>query len=237
MATSSTTQPQVIARDVQRMFGDIAVRYDLTNTVLSCGIHHLWKRLVALRVPSGHGPVLDLCTGTGDLLPLLERRCSQVIGGDFCFPMLERGRARGLFAAPLVQCDALRLPFAAETFGAITVAFGVRNLEDLGRGLAEMRRVLKPGGRLVVLEFGQPSWAPFRAVYDWYSRRLMPLIGGFLTGNRAAYSYLPETAKHFPCGSAFEARLRESGLVPIETTPLTGGIAYMYVAERSARGG
>jgi demethylmenaquinone methyltransferase/2-methoxy-6-polyprenyl-1,4-benzoquinol methylase len=111
----------------------------------------------------------------------------------------------------------------------------VRNLEDLGRGLAEMHRVLKPGGRLVILEFGQPGWAPFRAVYDWYSRWVMPTLGGCLTGNRAAYSYLPETAKHFPCGGAFEARLRESGLRPLKTSPLTGGIAYMYVAERPTR--
>lgn len=232
---SKVTPPRVVAHDVQRMFGSIASRYDLTNTVLSGGIHHVWKRRVVRRVPRGVGPVLDLCTGTGDLLPLLERRCREVIGGDFCLPMLEQGRARGRATAALVQCDALRLPFADQTFAAITVAFGVRNLEDLSRGLAEMYRVLAPGGRLVILEFGQPRWAPFRSVYNWYSRRLMPLIGGCLTGNRAAYTYLPETAKLFPCGEAFAERLRDVGFTPRETTALTGGIAYLYVADRGSR--
>lgn len=232
METSISPTPKVVAHEVQAMFGSIAPRYDITNSVLSMGIHHLWKRLVVRRVPAGVGPVLDLCTGTGDLLPLLERRAHGVIGGDFCLPMLECGRARGRSKAPLVQCDALNLPFAAETFAAVTVAFGVRNLEDLRRGLAEMQRVIQPGGKLIVLEFGQPRWAPFRAVYNWYSAVLMPWIGGVLTGNRSAYTYLPKTAKAFPCGAAFEDILREVGFQTTRCDSLSGGIAYIYEAVR-----
>jgi demethylmenaquinone methyltransferase/2-methoxy-6-polyprenyl-1,4-benzoquinol methylase len=232
METSSSSTPRVVGSEVQRMFGSIAARYDLTNSVLSLGIHHLWKHLVVRRVPRGAGPVLDLCTGTGDLLPLLERRTTGVVGGDFCLPMLERGRERGRSDAPLVQCDALNLPFPDRTFTAVTVAFGVRNLEDVRRGLKEIRRVLTPGGKLVILEFGQPTWAPFRAVYNWYSRVLMPWIGGLLTGNRSAYTYLPETAKAFPSGGDFEVILREAGFSATRYDPLSGGIAYIYEGTR-----
>ncbi len=230
----STSSPRVVGTEVRRMFGAIAERYDLTNTVLSFGIHHLWKYRVARRVPQGAAPVLDLCTGTGDLLPLLEARADGVVGGDFCLPMLECGRVRGRSSAPLVQCDALNLPFADATFAAVTVAFGVRNLEDLRRGLAEIHRVMLPGGKLVILEFGQPTWAPFRAVYNWYSKVFMPWIGGCLTGNRAAYTYLPETAKSFPCGGDFEAILREVGFEATRCDGLSGGIAYIYEGCRPA---
>lgn len=232
METLASPTPRVVAHEVQAMFGSIAPRYDLTNSVLSMGIHHLWKRLVVRRVPRGVGPVLDLCTGTGDLLPLLEKRTHGVVGGDFCLPMLECGRARGRSKAPLVQCDALNLPFADETFAALTVAFGVRNLEDVRRGLSEMRRVLRPGGRLVILEFGQPGWAPFRWIYTWYSAVLMPWIGGVLTGNKGAYTYLPRTAKSFPCGADFEAILREVGFEVTRYDSLSGGIAFLYEATR-----
>jgi demethylmenaquinone methyltransferase/2-methoxy-6-polyprenyl-1,4-benzoquinol methylase len=149
--------------------------------------------------------------------------------------MLEAGRkkleARG--APPVLQADALVLPFADASADVITVAFGVRNLERLGGGLKEMARVLKPGGNLLVLEFGQPPGVIFGALYRWYSRVMMPRIGGALTGNRSAYSYLPATARQFPCGAAFEALLREAGLSPERTVPLTGGIAWAYSSKKN----
>ena len=222
--------PPIIASEVQSMFASIAARYDLTNTVLSGGVHHLWKHLVVRWLPAGQGrAALDLCTGTGDLLPLLAARGYQVVGADFCRPMLVAGELRRSGAPePLIHCDALQLPFADGVFSALTVAFGVRNLENLDSGLREMRRVLAPGGCIVVLEFGQP-WIPgFGAVYRWYSRYVMPIIGGVLTGNRAAYEYLPQTAAEFPCRAEFCARLERAGFSAVKYRSLTGGIAYLY---------
>lgn len=219
------------------MFASIASRYDLTNSVLSLGIHHVWRRaLVGLLPRSRDKLALDLCTGTGDLLPLLSRRFGRAIGADFCLPMLQAGRGKltRYGAPPLLQADALALPFKECSVDVITVAFGVRNLERVVDGLREMRRVLKPGGHLLVLEFGQPKSALFGALYRWYSRALMPRIGGLLTGNRDAYTYLPSTAKNFPCGAAFEALLEEAGLAPERTRPLTGGIAWAYRAAKSS---
>jgi demethylmenaquinone methyltransferase / 2-methoxy-6-polyprenyl-1,4-benzoquinol methylase len=220
----------VVGTEVRRMFGTIAERYDLTNSVLSGGIHHLWKRKTAARVPRG-ARVLDLCTGTGDLLPLLVRRCREVVGGDFCEPMLRVARSR-FPGIELVECDALDLPFEDGRFDAITVAFGVRNLEDLGKGLREMHRVLSADGRLVVLEFGQPKLPVWRSIYSAYSKWVMPLLGGLLTGNRSAYEYLPETAKRFPCGERFREELLRAGFRDVRLTSLTGGIAYLYEATR-----
>ncbi len=224
--------PQIVASKVQQMFGSIAERYDVTNSVLSFGIHHLWKRWVVKALPlSPTAKVLDLCTGTGDLLPLLRRRFSTVVGADFCLPMLQVGQARpGHAALPLIQGDALRLPFPDSTFDGVTVAFGVRNLESLEKGLVEIRRVIKPGGALVVLEFGQPGGVLFGPLYRAYSRFVMPLIGGGLTGNREAYSYLPETAAAFPCGDAFVQLLSRAGFKDCVASPLTFGIAFLYVA-------
>lgn len=217
---------QVKSAEVQSMFGSIARRYDLTNSVLSVGIHRLWKKMVVARVPRD-SKVLDLCTGTGDLLPLLAERCKEVVGGDFCEPMLEIARKR-YPKLELVQCDALNLPFADSSFDAVTVAFGVRNLENLDKGLQEMNRVLRPGGTLVVLEFGQPTFPVWKQIYQLYSRFIMPTIGGILTGNRAAYEYLPETASKFPCARDFAGRMEKAGFSNNRFLSLTGGIAYIY---------
>jgi len=220
---------EVIAGQVRDMFASIARRYDLTNSVLSFGLHHLWKRAVARRLPVGTARTLDLCTGTGDLIPLLASRTQELTAGDFCAPMLEVARQRGLDRmATLVQCDALSLPFAEGAFNVVTCAFGVRNLESLERGLKEMRRVLAPGGALIVLEFGQPNGPLFGPLYRFYSRRVMPMVGGVLTGNRAAYEYLPETAKAFPCGMDFTRIAEQCGFSEATSTPLTGGIAWLY---------
>jgi demethylmenaquinone methyltransferase/2-methoxy-6-polyprenyl-1,4-benzoquinol methylase len=226
--------PKVVAKNVQSMFGSIAQRYDLANTVLSFGVHHLWKRRAVKALPHPpSGRILDLCTGTGDLLVLLRKRFPSVVGADFSLPMLRVGQVRpGHQELPLVQGDALRLPFPDKSFDGVTVAFGVRNLESLSLGLSEMARVLKPGGALVVLEFGQPPGVLFGALYRWYSKWIMPHIGGGLTGNKDAYNYLPETAAEFPCGQRFVDQLTQCGYVNSSVQTLTFGIAYLYVGRK-----
>lgn len=228
---------RVVASEVQAMFGSIARRYDLANSVLSLGIHHSWRRKLVRLLPERRGGlVLDLCSGTGDLIPLLEARFGTVIGGDFCYPMLHSGRAK--FAAAgktiprFIQSDALQLPFPDRSFDIVSVAFGVRNFENTRAGLKEILRVLKPDGRLLVLEFGQPRSPVFGALYRFYSRFVMPLIGGVLTGNRQAYTYLPQTAAAFPCGVEFARLLEEVGFVAPVYRPLTLGIAFAYSAAR-----
>ena len=216
---------------VRSMFAAIAARYDLANTVLSLGIHHLWKRRVAALAAAVPGPVLDLCTGTGDIAALLAERGQKVAGADFCLPMLQQAPKSASGAGlHLAQADALRLPFPDGTFGAVTIAFGLRNLADPIAGLAEMHRVLRAGGTLIVLEFGRPSFAPWAAVYRTYQRVLMPLVGGLVTGEPEAYRYLPETSHAFPCGAALGDRLRQVGYADVRWHDLSGGIAYLYTA-------
>jgi demethylmenaquinone methyltransferase/2-methoxy-6-polyprenyl-1,4-benzoquinol methylase len=210
------------------MFGSIAERYDLANSVLSLGIHKLWRRRLLQIVPMHTERALDLCTGTGDLLPILRKRCRYVLGADFCLPMMRAGQKKQRLEDKFLQADALRLPLMDSSFDLITVAFGVRNLESLNQGLTEMRRVLKPGGKLIVLEFGQPSLWGFGALYRWYSAHVLPFIGGMLTGNRAAYTYLPETSRTFPCGAAFTQIFTKVGFKVELAEPQTGGVAFLY---------
>lgn len=213
------------------MFSRISASYDLNNTLLSWGIHHRWKRLLVrrLRLQSG-ARVLDLCTGTGDLLTLLAGQ-GQVVGVDFCREMLVlASRKAACSSAVLLQADALRLPFADASFDAVTVAFGLRNLEQLEAGLAEVRRVLEPGGRFCALEFGQPPGRLMGFCFGLYSRWLLPCLGGLVSGDRDAYSYLHLSMQRFPCGPALERLLERHGLLPDGTEALSGGIAYLYSA-------
>ena len=232
---NGTKVPDVNERagaDVQEMFASIAPRYDITNQILSLGVHKLWKKDVARRVHGKDG-VLDLATGTGDLLPLLVPHNTRVIGGDFCVEMLDQARRRGADSgATLVTCDAMELPFEDGAFQAVTAAFGVRNFQDLDRGLAEIARVIQTGGKVVILEFGQPQNTAWRTVYGWYQRWVLPAIGGLLTGNRAAYEYLPATSQRFPSGSTFCEQLVKFGYRDVSATPLFGGIAYIYEGVR-----
>lgn len=217
----------VQAKEVQSMFGRIAERYDLANNVLSGGIHLVWRRSLVGAVKRD-ALVLDVATGTGGVLLPLQRRCRTAIGVDFCLPMLAVGAARGV---PHLVCgDGLRLPFADKSFDAVTIAFGVRNFEVPLAGLKEIRRVIKAGGEIHVLEFGQPQNAIFASLYDSYSRWILPRIGQFVAGDRAAYEYLPETSRHFPCGSAFCEMLSEAGFSSPQSRALCGGIAYLYRA-------
>ena len=222
------------------MFGTIADRYDVTNTVLSFGQHFLWRRaLKGMIEPLPADPsLLDLATGTGDLIQILGQFGGQICGVDFCFPMLEQGvqkfrRGAGRPEVTFLQGDALALPFRSEQFDLVTVAFGVRNFEKLQVGLREIRRVLKRGGQLLVLEFGQPRVPVWGSLFRGYSKFVMPYVGGALTGNREAYEYLPETSRNFPCGEAFEEVLQECGFAPSRSRSLSGGVAYIYSANRA----
>ena len=232
MLASDSPSYRPVGSTVRQMFASIASRYDLANTVLSFGIHHLWKRDLVSRIPKGSN-VLDLCTGTGDLLPLIKNRQANVIGADFCAEMLEIAKQR--YDMPVQQADALNLPFKDGEFDVVTVAFGVRNLESLTKGLQEMFRVLKTNGKLLVLEFGTPKLPIWKQLFQFYSKVIMPRIGGFLTGNRYAYEYLPETSKNFPCREQFINLLKDCGFTNAEYKTLTGGIAYIYEADRPLR--
>lgn len=225
----------VVGTEVQKMFGSIASRYDRANTVLSLGVHYWWRWLFFRSFPKGpRRNALDICTGTGDLLPGLACRFHEVVGIDFCAPMLLGGKTKwqALRNVTVLQGDGLQLPFSESSFDLITVAFGVRNFEDLERGLSEMMRILKPGGEVRILEFGQPKGTMWGALFRFYSDAIMPIIGGLLTGNRAAYTYLPTTSKIFPCREEFQSILGRIGFQGSWYQSLTGGIAYIYGAKK-----
>jgi demethylmenaquinone methyltransferase/2-methoxy-6-polyprenyl-1,4-benzoquinol methylase len=228
-----------VSDQVREMFSSIAPRYDVTNIVLSMGVDRRWRR-VAVR-ESGAGPgakVLDCATGTGDLALALRRAVEpggSVLGTDFCAPMLEpareKARRAGLEDVRFEVADVLALPYPDGAFDIATIAFGIRNVDDPVRCLREMSRVLRPGGRVVVLEFGQPRglWG---ALYRFYSRLLMPAVGGLLTGNRSAYEYLPRTAAAFPAGDRFLGLMDQAGTFSARRArSLSGGIAFVYVGD------
>ena len=217
------------------MFASIAGRYDLVNSVLSMGIHHRWrKRAVRLSGVKPGDSVLDCATGTGDLAIAFKKavKSGEVVGTDFCQPMIAPAPAKaekmGL-AITFEVADALNLPYGNDRFTVSSISFGIRNVDDPLLCLQEMARVVKPGGRVVVLEFGQPegilSWP-----YRFYSKHVIPFVGGMLTGNRDAYTYLPETSANFPAGEAFLALMDRSGAFNEKKAhSLSGGIAYIYV--------
>ncbi len=227
---------------VRQMFGEIAGRYDLLNHLLSLNVDKYWRwRTVREVPPTGDAPILDLCTGTGDLA-LAYLRASQgrvpIVAADFCHPMLAIGRQKGTRAAhaeqvTFIEADAQHLPLPDDHFQIVCVAFGLRNVADTDRGLREMTRVCRPGGKVAVLEFSQPTWQPFRAFYGWYFRNVLPRIGQALARNRLdAYNYLPESVGEFPCGEALCERLRLAGLRNVKYHPLTFGIATLYVGTK-----
>jgi demethylmenaquinone methyltransferase/2-methoxy-6-polyprenyl-1,4-benzoquinol methylase len=218
------------------MFASIAPRYDAANELLSMGVHQSWRRAAvkAAALQPGHR-VLDCATGTGDLALALARAVGdngEVIGTDFCAPMLKPAPAKaakaGLRSVRFAVADALALPFPEGHFDAATIAFGIRNVDDPVRCLREMARVVKPGGRVVVLEFGQPRGA-FGALFKLYSKSVMPLVGGLVTGNRAAYEYLPRTAAAFPAGAQFLELMDAAKSFQSRTArALTFGTAFVY---------
>ena len=227
---------------VRRMFGQIARRYDFLNHLLSLGIDHYWRhRTVRLVPPRGPLPILDVCTGTGDLALAYDRAAggkTPVIAADFCHEMLAIGRQKAHSAGAdgrvtFVEADAQSLPLPSDAFQIVCVAFGLRNIADTDRGLAEMVRVAAPAGRLAVLEFSMPTRQPFKGVYGWYFRRVLPRIGRLFARNSSgAYEYLPASVTEFPQGAALLERMRAAGLAKLRRYPLTLGVATLYVGEK-----
>ncbi len=221
---------------IDRLFSSVAGRYDLANTILSFGIHHRWRKaMVRFSGAQAGEALLDCATGTGDVLFAFARVLGPegtTAGVDFCRPMLEIARAkaeRGKVRASFLQGDALRLPFRDGVFDLATIAFGIRNVKDPVAGLSEMARVVRPGGRVVVLEFGQVVVPGFRSLYSWFSRVLLPRIGGLVTGKKEAYEYLRDSSRRFPSGKDFLALMEATGrLEDPAAKPLTGGIAWLY---------
>ena len=226
--------PAEKAAYVQAMFDDIAPRYDLLNSVLSANIHRSWRAFATRCAGVSEGDsVLDVCTGTGDWAALLRRKVGptgQVVGADFSLPMLHNGQER--FAAngvERVQGDATRLPFADNSFDAATAAFGIRNVAQIDRAFAEMQRVVKPGGRIVCLEFSQPHPGPFRVLYEAHARYVMPRLGGAISGRPDAYAYLPASVERFQSRAGLAQTMREAGLVEVRWVDLTFGLVCVHV--------
>jgi len=219
---------------VRRIFQGIAPRYDLLNHLLSLNLDRRWRRLAVDRLgweQAPEGTYLDLCSGTQDLAAELGNRPGfkgEVIAADFVQEMLRRGKGKSGRAVPC-NADALALPFAAGTFDGATVGFGVRNLMDLDAGLREAARVLKRGARLVILEFTTPGWQPMRALYLFYFRRILPLIGRFVSKHRDAYSWLPASVLAFPEPDALAARLSDAGFAEVRFERLFGGVCAIHV--------
>ncbi len=222
------------ARGVQRMFGKIVPRYDLLNRLMSLGMDGRWRRLAATAAEPRGAVVLDLGTGTGDLAFELRRQgASRVVGLDFTPEMLAVARGkRPSDGVSWLLGDALRLPHPDRTFDAVTNAFLLRNLADLRVGLAEMARVLKPGGRLVCLDMTHPKPGLFAALYRLYFGRLLPLVAGLISGDRAAYRYLPQSLEGYPDAATLAAMLADAGLHGVNVTRLGGGSVALHVARK-----
>ncbi len=230
---------------VRSMFGRIAGAYDRANDLLSLGIHRNWKARLLREARLSPGlRILDVATGTGDLafrFASSPSRPARVVGADFCAPMLDVARARKLRQASgseieFIEADALQLPFESGSFDRVSCAFGVRNFADPQAGLGELWRVLAPGGQLLVLEFG--DWSTqggFLGPFRWAARKLMPGVGGALSGDSEAYRYLFETSSVFPAGKRFLPWLEGlAGANEIQAKPLTGGVAWLYLARKRA---
>jgi demethylmenaquinone methyltransferase/2-methoxy-6-polyprenyl-1,4-benzoquinol methylase len=237
------------------MFGRVAPRYDFANHLLSANVDRYWRRRTVARIRDillrPDARVLDLACGTGDLLIALERTAGRrllsaqaegsvvrvpkiLMGSDFCHPMLTGAQtklARERLRSALVESDALALPFADESLDLITIAFGYRNLADYRAGLAEMRRVVRPGGALAILEFTQPPSPVFASVYNWYSRRVLPVIGGLVSGAREAYDYdyLPESVRKCPGAPELAELMKSAGFDTVDWEYMTFGIVALHV--------
>ena len=216
------------------MFGSIARRYDLANHLLSCGIDFYWRRHAAEIVADWQPHrVADLATGTGDLALALQKKLpdADVVGVDVLQEMLDLAQRKGV--PQVVLADAMNLPFDDASFDCVAIAFGLRNLENWAAALAEMSRVLKRKGHLLVLEFSLPTTPSLRTIYRFYLHRCLPLFGSFLTGTKSAYDYLGDSIEEFPGGSAMCELIAKSGFTHAAFEPLTGGIVTIYTAEKS----
>ena len=229
------------ARAVRAMFSGIAGKYDLLNHVLSANIDKRWRRLVREKLSdilaNENAVVLDVACGTGDLaLELQKHAKARVIGTDFCRPMLaiaHEKTAKLLLPVPYVEADAMKLSFADASFDAVAIAFGLRNLSNFEDGLRELRRILKPGGKLAVLEFSAPLVPGFKALFNFYFTSILPRIGGIVSGSRGAYEYLPDSVSKFPDQKTLAKLMVKTGFADVEYKNLTGGIAAIHTGLRS----
>lgn len=250
MEKATLPPPETKAVEVRRMFGAIAGHYDLLNHLLSMNRDKAWRRVAVDALLQGRlrsapevgkfaaGPlILDSCAGTLDLSVELARRAEfqgTVLGADFTFPMLAGGLSKLRGLRVLTACaDAMRLPLCDASVDGAMVAFGVRNVSDLDACLREFARVIRPGGRLVILEFMTPHWQPFRALYLSYFRRVLPLIGRLISKDRSAYSYLPASVLAFPEPEALARRLGAAGFDAVTWKPLTGGIVAVHAGSKA----
>ena len=240
-AAAALPAPGEKHRYVRAMFDAIAPRYDLLNSLLSARLHHGWRRVAAAQAALRPGDTaLDVCTGTGDLAIQLARRVGRegrVIGGDFSLPMLRLGERKARRCAPAVVrmtlADAQALPYPSDVFDAVTVAFGIRNVADIERGLGEMARVARPGGRVVILEFNQPRNRALRALWRWLSFRFIPLVGGLVSGRRHAYEYLPSSVDVFQTREELTSLMERAGLGDVRVTDLMFGTVVVHRGVKS----
>lgn len=224
-----------MSEEVRSMFASIAGKYDITNSVLSMGTHHRWRKTAVKMSGAVEGmSVIDCATGTGDLALEFRKAVGPegtVLGTDFCAEMMETAPAKAAGKNLEVRfeiADAMDLPYPDNAFDIASIAFGIRNVDDPSQCLKELSRVVKSGGKVIVLEFGQPSGL-FKYPYRIYSRHVIPFIGGLITGNREAYAYLPETSASFPAGEAFLQLMKATGTYRDQRYKrLMGGIAYVY---------
>ncbi len=231
---------QEAARWVRGMFGRVAPRYDFLNHLLSFHVDRYWRARTVRRLRKGlerpDACVLDLCCGTGDLLIALARAAGRpVLGADFCHPMLVEARrkaARSASPCLFIEADALALPLPDACVDVITAAFGFRNLANYQQGLRETHRVLKPGGRVAILEFSQPVQPVLAGLYGFYSTRILPAIGRLISGDASAYRYLPDSVRKFPNADELAATMRACGFWSVEYERITGGIVTLHTGER-----
>jgi demethylmenaquinone methyltransferase/2-methoxy-6-polyprenyl-1,4-benzoquinol methylase len=228
---------------IRAMFGNIAPRYDLLNHLLSLNIDRWWRWRTTRLVPPilDGSPILDVCTGTGDLALAYDRAANgqlPIVGSDFCLPMLVPAQQKALKRKAaerirFIEADTQCLPFADNQFQLVTVAFGLRNVTDTDKGLAEMVRVVRPGGRVVILEFSKPRGWLFGSIYSVYFRFVLPLVGQLVSRSKdQAYRYLPASVLEFPDGKQLGKKLEQHGLLEVVWHPMTFGIATLYVGKK-----
>ncbi len=244
MESEKTTTLDKSAPRVRKMFGEIAGRYDFLNHLLSLNVDRYWRWKTVRSVPPKPGTkILDMCTGTGDLALAYNKAAAgkaQIVGADFCHEMLAIARkkakkAGATDAVDFIEADAMQIPLESDQFDIVSVAFGLRNVAKTDVGLAEMVRVCAPGGRVAVLEFSTPDWQPFKAVYGWYFRNVLPKIGQLLASNaQSAYNYLPESVGEFPQGEALAKQMRAAGLTDVQHQALTLGVATLYTGKKKS---
>ena len=225
------------SKAVREMFSGIASKYDLLNHLLSLNIDKGWRRKVRSEIhdilADENATILDVACGTGDLsIELKFDARAKITGTDFCRPMLTIAQEKSGDNLPYVEADAMNLPFDDRGFEAVTIAFGLRNLPNIERGLAELFRIIKPGGKLIVLEFSSPIVPGFRQLFNLYFSQILPRIGGLISGSRAAYTYLPASVSKFPDQKKLAGLFKQTGFADVKYQNLTGGIAAIHTGTR-----